>query len=95
MPVATTLNGKSAFPENHPLALGTAARTRPAMVDEFFGRADLILGIGTSLTRSLYITPLPDQATIGQIVNDPRRSGRAATTSSSDASATPGWCCGS
>ena len=53
VPVATTLNGKSAFPENHPLALGTAARTRPAMVDEFFGRADLILGIGTSLTRSL------------------------------------------
>src|SRR3954468_2314199 len=71
VPVATTLNGKSAFPENHPLALGTAARTRPAMVDEFFGRADLILGIGTSLTRSLYITPLPDQAAIGQIVNDP------------------------
>ncbi|HVI19808.1 MAG TPA: thiamine pyrophosphate-requiring protein [Gaiellales bacterium] len=71
VPVATTLNGKSAFPENHPLALGTAARTRPAMVDEFFGRADLILGIGTSLTRSLYITPLPEQAAIGQIVNDP------------------------
>jgi acetolactate synthase-1/2/3 large subunit len=71
VPVATTLNGKSAFPENHPLALGTAARTRPAMVDEFFGRADLILGIGTSLTRSLYITPLPDQAALGQIVNDP------------------------
>jgi acetolactate synthase-1/2/3 large subunit len=71
VPVATTLNGKSAFPEDHPLALGTAARTRPAMVDEFFGRADLILGIGTSLTRSLYITPLPDQAAIGQIVNDP------------------------
>ena len=71
-PVATTLNGKSAFPENHPLSLGAASRTRPAAVDEFFERADLIIGIGTSFTRSLYITPMPSQATLGQIVNDPR-----------------------
>jgi acetolactate synthase I/II/III large subunit len=72
VPVATTLNGKSAFPEDHPLSLGTAARTRPAMVDSAFERADLVLGIGTSLTRSLYITPLPKQASFGQIVGDPR-----------------------
>jgi len=71
-PVATTLNGKSAFPEAHPLSLGTAARTRPATVDEAFARADLILGVGTSFTRSLYITPLPAAAALGQIVNDPR-----------------------
>jgi len=72
IPVATTLNGKSAFPEDHPLALGTAARTRPAMVDRFFERADLILGIGTSFSRSLYITPMPPQAVLGQIVDDRR-----------------------
>jgi thiamine pyrophosphate-dependent acetolactate synthase large subunit-like protein len=71
-PVATTLNGKSAFPEDHPLSLGTAARTRPAMVDEHYARADLILGVGTSFTRSLYITPLPSTASLGQIVSDPR-----------------------
>jgi thiamine pyrophosphate-dependent acetolactate synthase large subunit-like protein len=71
IPVATTLNGKSAFPENHELSLGTAARSRPATVDRFFERADLILGVGTSFTRSLYITPLPSSATLGQIVNDP------------------------
>ena len=71
-PVATTLNGKGAFPEDHPLSLGAAARTRPSAVDEHFERADLILGIGTSFTRSLYITPMPSQATLGQIVNDPR-----------------------
>jgi thiamine pyrophosphate-dependent acetolactate synthase large subunit-like protein len=72
VPVATTLNGKSAFPEDHPLSLGTAARTRPAMVDEHLAQADLILGVGTSFTRSLYITPLPPGAALGQIVNDPR-----------------------
>jgi thiamine pyrophosphate-dependent acetolactate synthase large subunit-like protein len=71
-PVATTLNGKSAFPEDHPLALGTAGRTRPATVDHFFARADLVLGIGTSFTRSLYITPLPRQAVLGQITDDRR-----------------------
>jgi acetolactate synthase I/II/III large subunit len=71
-PVATTLNGKSAFPEDHPLSLGTAARTRPATVDRAYERADLVLGIGTSFTRSLYITPMPARATLGQIVGDPR-----------------------
>ncbi|MFL5859612.1 MAG: thiamine pyrophosphate-requiring protein [Solirubrobacteraceae bacterium] len=72
LPVATTLNGKSAFPEDHPLALGPAARTRPATVDGAFERADVILGVGTSFSRSLYITPMPPQARLGQIVNDAR-----------------------
>jgi thiamine pyrophosphate-dependent acetolactate synthase large subunit-like protein len=71
-PVATTLNGKSAFPEHHPLALGTAGRTRPATVDHFLAQADLVLGIGTSFTRSLYITPIPAGATLGQITDDRR-----------------------
>ena len=71
-PVATTLNGKSAFPENHPLSLGTAGRTRGAGVNHFFAQADLVLGIGTSFTRSLYITPMPSQATLGQITDDRR-----------------------
>jgi acetolactate synthase-1/2/3 large subunit len=72
IPVATTLNGKSAFPEDHPLALGTAARTRPETVDRFLGEADVVLGVGTSFTRSLYITRLPESAMLGQIVNDSR-----------------------
>jgi thiamine pyrophosphate-dependent acetolactate synthase large subunit-like protein len=72
LPVATTLNGKGAFPEDHPLALGTAARTRPATVDRALERADVILGVGTSFSRSLYITPMPRGARLGQIVSDPR-----------------------
>lgn len=70
VPVLTTPNAKSAFPENHPLALGTGGKSRPASVDYFLARADLIIGIGTSFTRSLYITPVPDGKAIIQITID-------------------------
>jgi acetolactate synthase-1/2/3 large subunit len=69
IPVMTTLNGKSAFPENHPLALGTGALSRPRTVDHFLAKADLVFGIGTSFTRSGYITAVPDGKTIAQITN--------------------------
>jgi thiamine pyrophosphate-dependent acetolactate synthase large subunit-like protein len=88
LPVATTLNGKSAFPENHPLALGTASRTRPSTVDWAFADADLVIGVGTSFTPSLYITPLPAGVALGQITNDRRdlaSRGRVAFTCVGDA----------
>jgi len=78
LPVATTLNGKSAFPEDHPLALGTAARTRPSTVDWAFAEADLVIGVGTSFTPSLYITPIPASTRVGQITNDRRDLGARA-----------------
>ncbi len=59
IPVVTTLNGKSAFPENHPLSLGCAGRTRRGEAAHFLRGSDLILGLGTSFTRSEYITPFP------------------------------------
>lgn len=58
-PVLSTLNGKSAFPENHPLSLGCGGGSRPDVVNTFLDRADLILGLGTSFTHSDYITPYP------------------------------------
>lgn len=64
IPVMTTPNGKSGFPEDHPLALGTAGRARPDTVDHFLERADVVLAIGTSLTRSYYILPVPEDKTI-------------------------------
>ncbi|MBT7647059.1 MAG: hypothetical protein HN768_08390, partial [Rhodospirillaceae bacterium] len=69
-PVMTTLNGKSAFPESHPLSLGCAACSRPDPVVEFLNRADLILGLGTSFTHSDYITPFPTRGrTFAQLTN--------------------------
>jgi acetolactate synthase-1/2/3 large subunit len=67
VPVMTTLNGKGAFPEDHPLALGAGGRTRPKTVDHFLTRADVIFGIGTSFTRSAYIVPIPPGKTLVQI----------------------------
>lgn len=70
VPVFTTLNGKSAFPEDHPLALGAGGRSGPKTLDHFLGRADLVFGIGTSFTRSAYIVPIPPGKTMVQITID-------------------------
>jgi thiamine pyrophosphate-dependent acetolactate synthase large subunit-like protein len=70
IPVMTTPNGKSAFPEDHPLALGTAGRARPSTVDHFLAKADLVFALGSSLTRSYYILPVPDDKTILQVTLD-------------------------
>jgi len=50
IPVMTTLAGKSGFPENHPLALGTGGRTRTLMAKRFADEADFISALpATSL----------------------------------------------
>ena len=58
-PVMTTLAGKSAFPENHPLSVGTGAPSVSAGVYHFLTRADLVFGIGCSFTKSSFATPIP------------------------------------
>ncbi|MCC2613698.1 thiamine pyrophosphate-requiring protein [Neorhizobium sp. Rsf11] len=70
IPVMTTPNGKSGFPEDHPLALGTAGRARPTTVDHFLEKADVVLALGTSLTRSYYILPLGEDKVIVQVTLD-------------------------
>lgn len=70
IPVMTTPNGKSGFPESHPLALGTAGRARPATVDHFVDKADVVLALGTSLTRSHYILPIAKDKVLLQVTID-------------------------
>ncbi len=60
VPVMTTMAGKSAFPENHPLALGASGHTGTGMVKHFLGKADLVFGLGCSLSQSVMSTPIPD-----------------------------------
>ncbi len=72
-PVTTTLEGKSAFPENHPLSLGTGAGVAPLPVYRFLSDADLVFGIGCSFTRhSIVATPIPSGKVIIHATNDER-----------------------
>lgn len=69
IPVMTTLAGKSAFPENHPLALGAGGSSRTLMVRRFLDESDFGLGIGTSFTRNTFTTPMPDDVVLAQVTN--------------------------
>jgi thiamine pyrophosphate-dependent acetolactate synthase large subunit-like protein len=70
IPVFTTMQGKSAFPENHPLSLGTGGRTRPKMVMHFLMKADIIFAIGSSCTKEPFTTNLPEGRTLIQSTID-------------------------
>ena len=69
VPVMTTLAGKSAYPEDHALALGTGGNTGTLMVDRFLQNTDFVLGIGTSFAISNFTAPMPPDATKAQITN--------------------------
>ena len=69
VPVMTTLAGKSAYPEDHSLALGTGGNTGTLMVDRFLQNTDFVLGIGTSFAISNFTAPMPPEATKAQITN--------------------------
>lgn len=70
-PVTTTLNGKSAFPENHPLALGSANRTHTRGVHEFLKEADTVFGIGNSFSRTSFGVKMPSGKTYIHATLDP------------------------
>jgi len=73
-PVMTTVDGKSAFPEDHALALGSGGNGFTGHGAHFlYARADLILAIGTGLNRHPLTTPpLPAGMRIIHATNDTR-----------------------
>jgi acetolactate synthase-1/2/3 large subunit len=71
VPVCTSLEGKSAFDETHPLALGSGGRTLPKPVRHFLDAADVIFGIGCSFTATAFGVSMPAGKTIVHSTLDP------------------------
>ncbi len=64
IPVCTSLEGKSAFPEDHPLSLGAGGLAMPRPVRSFLDRSDLIFGIGCSFTETNFGVSMPKGKTV-------------------------------
>jgi acetolactate synthase-1/2/3 large subunit len=58
-PVTTSLQGKSAFPETHPLSLNAGGRSITKQLHHFLTNADVIFGIGCSFTTTNYGVTMP------------------------------------
>ena len=71
IPVCTSLGGKSAFPEDHPLSLGTAGLAYPKTVYDYLHQADLIFGIGCSFTETSFGIKMPKGKTVIHATLDP------------------------
>ncbi len=56
-PVMTSVDGKSAFPEDHPLAVGTGGIVYTGHGHHMLARADVVLGIGCSFTPHRITSP--------------------------------------
>jgi acetolactate synthase I/II/III large subunit len=73
IPVMTTTDGKSAFPEDHALALGSGGVVYTGHGRQLLLDSDVIFAIGTSLTRHNISTPIiPPGKKIIHATNDPR-----------------------
>jgi thiamine pyrophosphate-dependent acetolactate synthase large subunit-like protein len=76
IPVCTSLEGKSAFPETHPLALGSGGLALPQTVRHFLDQADLIFGIGCSFTETSFGVQMPKEKTVIHATLDPMDVGK-------------------
>lgn len=70
-PVSTSLEGKSAFDETHPLALGSGGAAIPGQLRHFLDSADLIFGIGCSFAQTAFGVAMPGHVPIIHATLDP------------------------
>lgn len=75
-PVFTTMAGKSAFDERHALSLGAGGMTTTGPAADWLSRADVLLAIGSSLTRTPYGQRVPSGAFVIQNTNNPDEIGK-------------------
>lgn len=69
-PVVTTNPGKSAIPEDHPLSLGASTRSRGRHFTDFMAKADVVMAVGSSLTKTPFGPGMPPGKTIIHSTND-------------------------
>lgn len=71
-PVMTSLPGKSAFPEDHPLSVGSGGLAGPRPAARYLEESDLIFGVGASLSISPFAAPIPMGKVAVQLTVDER-----------------------
>ena len=70
IPVYTSMPGKSAFDERHPLALGAGGSTVTGPARQWLDDADVIFAVGASLTSSPYAQRFsPEKFLIHSVIN--------------------------
>ena len=71
IPVMTTMEGKSSISErNHPLALGSGSGVMSDPVVHFMKKSDVVIALGTSLTKHPMVTTIPPGKIIIHNTND-------------------------
>ena len=70
VPVTTSMAGKSGFPEQHPLSLGSSSGVMNGAAFHFMKRADVVLAVGSSLTKHGMTLTIPADKTLVQATND-------------------------
>ncbi|MEM7081046.1 MAG: thiamine pyrophosphate-requiring protein [Pseudomonadota bacterium] len=70
-PVFCTMPGKSSMDEAHPLCLGSGSGLTTAAAGKWLTDCDLILALGSSLTRTFYGQPIRNKKVLIQNTNNP------------------------
>lgn len=71
IPVTTSLEGKSAFPETHPLSIGSGGNATPHGVYHFLEASDVVFAVGASMALTSFGTKLPTNKTYIHSTLDP------------------------